>query len=311
MATKTQKSVAFYSYAPNQQVVIRAGVPEARDPNGAVVRQEVTAIYADFKDNRLETDDQTIIKGLRDHDDFNSLRGWWEEGAAPDEPKPTKTQQHKDIVKAATKGDIVALRDLITAERETHNRPEIIQTAEEAISNIQVPQAEEHGAIGRVNEPAENEDAVPKIDPPDTTQGRVEPEVDRERVIKSEDLARARGEAVAAQTHEEPPEEPKGPVEEKLEAEVDVVAGDDQPEGEKLPEALAKAGKAEAPKGTRPKKKAPKKAKAEAKAIRESSTEVASPAEPVAGQRTSASEGASESTASGKSDGADSGPAPR
>jgi hypothetical protein len=279
MATKT---TVFNSFSPNQQVIVQAGRPEARDVNNRVVAQFIPEIRADFSHNQLETDDSKVIDYLKNHDDFNSPRGWWLEGSAPDEPKPTRTDQGKAVARAAARGDVDKLRAVLDEERATHNRPDVIASAEEALANILVPAAEEHGAIGRADEPAEEAAGLPRVDPPDTTQGRVEPEVDRERIIKSEEVAEQRANAVAAQTFEEPDEEPKGPVEEKLLAEVDVVDGPDQPEGEKLPEKLAKAGKAPAPQGKRPAKgSTSKKAKAEAEAIRKSSTDPGGGSSPV------------------------------
>jgi hypothetical protein len=152
MATKT---TVFNSFSPNQQVIVQAGRPEARDVNNRVVAQFIPEIRADFSHNQLETDDSKVIDYLKNHDDFNSPRGWWLEGSAPDEPKPTRTDQGKAVARAAARGDVDKLRAVLDEERATHNRPDVIASAEEALANILVPAAEEHGAIGRADEPAE------------------------------------------------------------------------------------------------------------------------------------------------------------
>jgi hypothetical protein len=93
MATKT---TVFNSFSPNQQVIVQAGRPEARDVNNRVVAQFIPEIRADFSHNQLETDDSKVIDYLKNHDDFNSPRGWWLEGSrltSPSRPGPTRARQ--------------------------------------------------------------------------------------------------------------------------------------------------------------------------------------------------------------------------
>jgi hypothetical protein len=189
-----QKKV-FLSAKPDQRVIVRPRRPERLDVDGRVISKEVTGIYAQFNANRLETDDSDVIEGLKKADEFETPGGWWLEDAPPDEPKPTQKQQLSAITKATAKGDTDALRELIDEERAGHNRVALIDQAELALANIEVPDAEQHGKLGRADEPAEDGDDVPKVDPPELTS-RIEPEHAREAIIKSEDVAESRGKTV-------------------------------------------------------------------------------------------------------------------
>lgn len=189
MTTKT-KPTAFISRSQNQQVVIRAGVQQQTDPLGNVIVQKVDPIYANFQGNRFETTDPEVIKRLREIEGFGKVDGWWEEGDAPDEPKPTQGQQVKAINKLTAKADVDGLHELIEAERAKHNRQYVIDLAEDAISNIEVPASEARAAVARQDEPAES-GQVPRVDP----VSELTDEDEREKVRKSEKVAEARGEA--------------------------------------------------------------------------------------------------------------------
>ena len=226
-----KKRTAFLSNSPNQQVVIDPGQPQLLDPQGAVVQKGRPPVFADFAGNRLETDDKDVIKRLREDDLFQHPNGWWEEGKAPDEPKPTREAQNKAITQATAKGDLEKLDEIRQEELDTHNRRDVLENIDTAVSAIEVPKAEEAGVVHRTDSPAEAGEGVPKVDAPVTPQGSAMSEVDAERMTKDEDLARARAEAVGDET-----------IEKKLEAEVEAVSDPKAPEGEKLVDAVADAG---------------------------------------------------------------------
>lgn len=85
--------------------------------------------------HQFRTNDPVLIDFLRDHENFNTdgPSGFWELGAAPDEPKPTLTEQNVRLAKAQAIGDIEGIEEVLAIERETHNREPIIQGAEAAL----------------------------------------------------------------------------------------------------------------------------------------------------------------------------------
>lgn len=88
--------------------------------------------------NNFRTDDAVLIDFLRNHENFNvdGPSGFWELGAAPDEPKPTMTEQTVALGKAQALGDIDEVEAILKLEKETHNREAIIEGAEAALETL-------------------------------------------------------------------------------------------------------------------------------------------------------------------------------
>jgi hypothetical protein len=90
----------------------------------------------EFNHNVFSTDDPKLLEWLRAHWLFNNPRGFWEMGAAPDEPKPTLDQQMIAIADAAALANIEGLEELIDAENKTHKRPSVLQAAGAAVTRL-------------------------------------------------------------------------------------------------------------------------------------------------------------------------------
>jgi hypothetical protein len=289
------KKTAFLSRSPNQQVVVDPGREELRDPQGAVLQTGRSPRFVNFVGNRLETDDADAIKRLREDDLFQHPNGWWEEGKAPDEPKPTRESQNKAITRATAQGDVDKLEEIRTEELNTHNRRDVLENIDEAVAAITVPQDEEAGVVHRADLPAEKDDALPKVDRLNPPGGTALEDVDLERHTRSEDVAEERAIAQAAQEPDPEPKEPTQPIDEKIEAEFEL-AQDPPAEGEKLVDKMAGAETAPKPKATAGKKKSSSKKSSKSKSASTSQTSGAVST----GQRTVET---SKSTASGANDG--------
>lgn len=129
---KKQKRITFYSRFPDLTMVRKPRRHE-RDGHGDVIGMTgpepgESPWEVQFQGEFFETDDPVLIEFLRGSQDFNV--NIWEEGAAPDEPRPTADEQHKLITAATINRDREALDELIAEERETHNRAPIIRAAE-------------------------------------------------------------------------------------------------------------------------------------------------------------------------------------
>jgi len=90
----------------------------------------------EFAHNVFKTDDSKLISFLRDHWLFNNPRGFWEMGAAPDEPRPTMDQQMTAIAEAAAMGDLEGVEAVIAEENNTHKRPSVLQVADAALKRL-------------------------------------------------------------------------------------------------------------------------------------------------------------------------------
>lgn len=135
-ATKTkpkkQKAITFYSRFPDLTIV-RKKRRHMRDADGEVYgisgpEEGESPWEVQFNGSLLTTDDPVLLDFLRDRPNFNV--DIWEDGSAPDEPRPTAEDQHKAITAATVEADAEALDELIAQERMTHNRAPIIRAAE-------------------------------------------------------------------------------------------------------------------------------------------------------------------------------------
>lgn len=89
----------------------------------------------EFHHHTFRTDSPRLIERLRAHVGYNAAtpNGFFEVGRAPDEPRPTLTEQMTAIAEAQGNLDADALANLLDSERENHNRPAVIQAAEVAL----------------------------------------------------------------------------------------------------------------------------------------------------------------------------------
>jgi hypothetical protein len=155
------KTVAFISKCPNQ-VLTRRKARHVEDGLGGkkvegqeewLQRQEDindarllrgddplpidrTPWKVEFAHNVFKTDNPKLIEWMRSHRLFNNPAGFWEMGAAPDEPKPTLDQQMTAIAEAAASGDLPGVEAVISLENETHKRPSVLQVAEAAATRL-------------------------------------------------------------------------------------------------------------------------------------------------------------------------------
>jgi hypothetical protein len=102
----------------------------------------------EFQNSRYDTSDMSpesaeiITDFLRSHWLFQHPHGFWEMGAAPDEPRPTLSEQNVRIARASVAFDTDELQAVINEEKATHNRPSVIQGAEAAIGEVEKLKAE-------------------------------------------------------------------------------------------------------------------------------------------------------------------------
>jgi hypothetical protein len=87
----------------------------------------------------LSDEDYTaLVEWLRAHPKFNTSgpSGFYELGKAPDEPRPTPAEQHREIRIASLNHDLPRAEAALEVERQTHNRPDILEAAEAAVREI-------------------------------------------------------------------------------------------------------------------------------------------------------------------------------
>lgn len=90
-----------------------------------------------FDHSMFKTDNPKLIEWLRNHRLFNNPKdGFWELGAAPDEPRPTLDQQMTAIAEAAASGDLDVVEEVIEVENATHKRPSVLQVADAAATRL-------------------------------------------------------------------------------------------------------------------------------------------------------------------------------
>jgi hypothetical protein len=115
-----------------------------------------------------------LVAWMQNHELFNAGRErngcFWQEGNAPDEPKPSLADQMKALAQASALNDLEMVDEVREAEQETHQRVAILQACDEAEKTIRLiaepldtePQAEAAGE-GEPDESGsdapENEDA--------------------------------------------------------------------------------------------------------------------------------------------------------
>lgn len=92
----------------------------------------------EFENHVFDTSDPKLIEWLRGRDTFNVVgpSGFYEQGAAPDEPRPTLAEQAVKIARASAEADVDAINDVLRLEKDTHNRVPIIQAAEAALRSF-------------------------------------------------------------------------------------------------------------------------------------------------------------------------------
>jgi len=163
-----QATTTFNSISPNQVLTRRA---ERHIDNGLGGKEVLTEgewfqrmedkgedfdrtpWKVEFVNHIFSTEDPTLVSWLRDHKNFNTNApgGFYEVGAAPDEPKPTRAEQSKRIAKASAALDAVQLTEIIDGECDTHNRPEVIDAAEAALQVILEGPSESEAGAGNGN----------------------------------------------------------------------------------------------------------------------------------------------------------------
>lgn len=138
------KPATFVSRSPNQRITIENSSRIVMDINNRMVKPNSTGKHVQFEKSYFVANEESaaaiglpleeLLDFLRSHENFNLNRpgGFWEEGAAPDEPQPTLADQMKAIGRAAAAGDINALEQVRQTELETHNRVAVLQGVDEA-----------------------------------------------------------------------------------------------------------------------------------------------------------------------------------
>ena len=154
---KKVKPSSFITPLFDLQVDMRSGQYERVDTQNRVIQEAVEGRSIFFNGYRYETSDPEEIEFLRNHEFFNKPRGIWEEGNAPDEPKPTQKERVRQITRASAQGDIDALEALLTDEQEGHNRPEIVSAIEDALEAVEeaAPKAEAKASGTKTKKTAE------------------------------------------------------------------------------------------------------------------------------------------------------------
>lgn len=131
-------------------------IQQQEDLNFSLIQQgkepqeiDRTPWRAEFENGILTVEDPALIEWLRSHRLFNNVeRGFYEQGNAPDEPKPTLTQQTQAIGAASAIGDLERLEEILALEKDTHNREPVLAAAEAAITGIRKLEAQMGSGAG-------------------------------------------------------------------------------------------------------------------------------------------------------------------
>lgn len=128
--------VTFISRSPNLKVVIDPKYPRYNDMGRKIGMN--SGERAEFDRHRFTTTDPEVADYLRSRPGFNapSHQGFYEDGAAPDEPKPSIKSQTDAIFAAAQNRDVEAIRAVIEHEDETHKRDQVYAAAQGALAAI-------------------------------------------------------------------------------------------------------------------------------------------------------------------------------
>jgi hypothetical protein len=110
---------------------------DSRESRGEEPKEiDRTPWKVEFAHNVFRTDNAKLIAWMRNHWLCDNPEGFWEMGAAPDEPRPSLDHQMTAIAEAAASGDIEGVEEVIKAENETHKRPSVLQVAEAAVKRL-------------------------------------------------------------------------------------------------------------------------------------------------------------------------------
>lgn len=137
-AAPKQEEITFYAKSPNLRLVF---VPkdEVLNHRGQIV-EKLPGKAAEFGEgenlpHRFTTSDPDMIAAIRDHKDFELK--FWEEGKSPDEPKPSIAEQNERIVRATATGDKEEIEQVLSEERQNHNRETVLLAGEAALRAIE------------------------------------------------------------------------------------------------------------------------------------------------------------------------------
>jgi len=103
-----------------------------------------------FEGGTFQTDDPILIDFLRNHKPYDPSDDsgdrdvqaggygvdFFEQDAAPEEPKPTVAEQQERISRAAVRLDVAELQAVLNDEKATHDREAVVQGAEAALRAI-------------------------------------------------------------------------------------------------------------------------------------------------------------------------------
>lgn len=125
------KTTTFIAKCSNQLLTMSPSTPAVKALNGAIIAAADPGRHIQFVDGRFETSDSEEIEFLRDHKLFNSR--FYEEGNAPDEPKPTVKEQLSAVARAIAASDPDAIQAVLDEERATHDRDVVTSAAQEGL----------------------------------------------------------------------------------------------------------------------------------------------------------------------------------
>jgi hypothetical protein len=118
--------------------------PATREPLMEDYEREVTVHRTHVNSEVLPVPFDELIAWLQAHPLLNQATnsGFWQEGVSPDEPRPTVAEQTTAISRAAIKGDVARIQEIIAEEEANHNRPAVLATARDTIETLQEDDAE-------------------------------------------------------------------------------------------------------------------------------------------------------------------------
>lgn len=125
----------FISPYPNLRVVVTPGRDQEKDVYDRIIRPRVASLAAEFERGIFETRNPKLIEGLVSNPNYQ--RDYWIQGVAPNEPKPTLSEQVTRISAAAAVGDRTEIEAALAEERDTHNREAVILAAEASLRALE------------------------------------------------------------------------------------------------------------------------------------------------------------------------------